>query len=94
VPPIIEYTHIEGGCSITGGYVYRGTQSPALWGNYLYVDYCFGDIHAAANIDGVWQTNMVLLTEMIPSSFGEDMAGELYVMDHVRGDIYRIVNGQ
>lgn len=93
VLPIIEYTHAAGGCSITGGYVYRGAQSPALWGNYLYVDYCFGDIFAAANVDGEWQTRMVLPTEMIISSFGEDAAGELYVMDHVNGNIYRIVNG-
>ena len=44
---------------------------------------------AAANVDGVWQTRMVLPTEMIISSFGEDAAGELYVMGHVNGDIYQ-----
>lgn len=93
VDPVIEYAHADGGCSVTGGYVYRGAAQPALWGNYFYVDYCFGDIHAAVQGESGWQTQIVLPTEMTIASFGEDVDGELYVLDHVGGGVYRLVTG-
>ncbi len=42
IRPIAEYDHAEGNCAVTGGYVYRGSLSPGLWGTYVYADYCSG----------------------------------------------------
>lgn len=91
VMPVADYTHAEGGCSITGGYVYRGTQYPALDGVYLFGDYCSGFIWALhANEDGAWRRDRVLQSGLAISSFGEDEAGELYVTD-LSGGLYRLV---
>ncbi len=58
VLPIAEYTHADGGCSVTGGYVYRGADAPDLVGTYLYGDYCSGLIWAATPIDdGTWSVS-------------------------------------
>ena len=83
--PIAEYAHDDGRCSVTGGYVYRGQAVPALAGIYLYADYCTGEIFGLAD-DG---QQMLLSTGMRISSFGEDEAGEVYVVDH-GGAIHRI----
>lgn len=89
--PIFEYSHSEGGCSITGGYVYRGQQFPQLWGNYFFGDYCSGNIWATAPaVDGTFTTQLVLGSSgLLISSFGEDAAGELYVLDH-QGQVLQI----
>ncbi len=89
-PPIHEYSH-ELGCSVTGGYVYRGQALPALNGVYLYADYCTGTVWGLRrDAAGKWvnQTLMQLGTSI--SSFGEDEAGELYVLDHANGLVYKI----
>ncbi|HFC12680.1 MAG TPA: glucose dehydrogenase, partial [Anaerolineae bacterium] len=92
--PIIEYPHEDGNCSITGGYVYRGAQIPALWGNYLYSDYCSGIIWAAVlSADGVWETRIVAETGLNVSSFGEGVDGELYVIGY-DGSIRRVVSAE
>lgn len=88
--PVAEYTHAEGGCSITGGYVYRGQAIPALVGIYLYGDYCTGYIWGLKQQDGQWQTGWLLDTSLNITSFGEDEAGEVYVVDR-GGAIYRVV---
>jgi glucose/arabinose dehydrogenase len=97
VLPIVEYSHASGNCSITGGYVYRGTAIPELIGTYLYADYCTGRIWGAApDGSGGWKTNEFLDTALNISTFGEDEAGELYVSHHsstAAGAIYRIVAG-
>lgn len=91
VIPVTEYSHREGGCSVTGGYVYRGTQFPALDGVYFFGDYCSGFIWALhAGEDGSWQRDQVLQSGLAISSFGEDEAGELYVTD-LSGGLYRLV---
>jgi glucose/arabinose dehydrogenase len=91
VPPVIEYTHAFG-CSITGGGVYRGTQAPALFGRYLYGDYCSGTLWSAARDEqGVWRTRQELATGFAITTFGEDEAGELYVANANDGTVYRIV---
>jgi len=83
--PIAEYAHESGRCSITGGYVYRGEQVPGLKGTYVFGDYCSGEIMGL-----VEQRVTVLLSSGLRiSSFGEDEAGELYVVDH-SGGIYQI----
>lgn len=89
--PIAEYDHSQGRCSVTGGYVYRGDQIPSLQGYYIYGDYCSGDIRALA-YDGNAVTENMLLTEsgLSITSFGEDLAGNLYILDRA-GGIYTLV---
>jgi len=91
VPPVATYPHSDG-CSISGGYIYRGEQLPALQGTYFFGDYCNGRIWTlgrgaagqwAMNVSG-WQPG-----EFVISSFGEDEAGELYLVDY-KGAIYRL----
>ena len=80
--PILEYGH-DLGCSVTGGYVYRGTAIPALQGHYFYADFCGGFVRSfrvegGAAVDELdWPT---LRPGGTISSFGEDAAGELYVL--------------
>jgi len=84
--PIFQYDHsLNGRCSITGGYVYRGTMGAVANGTYLYGDYCSGEIFSWAN-----NTQSVLLdTSLNISSFGEDEAGELYVVG-LNGSVFKI----
>lgn len=87
--PIAEYSHSIG-CSITGGYVYRGEAIPDLEGVYLFSDYCSGRVWASyRDLDMQWNTIEFLNTGMPVSSFGEDEANELYIIDYT-GTIYRI----
>lgn len=89
--PVMTYLHQVGTqshCSVTGGYVYRGSAFPALDGWYLFGDYCSGAIWAARS--GVWEAQRVLDTNHFISSFGEDEAGEVYVT-HLGGAVYRVV---
>ena len=89
--PIAEYDHSQG-CSITGGYVYRGAVFPQLTGVYFFGDFCSGRIWGTRQAaDGIWQTAELLQQPLAISSFGEDAAGELYVLDYGRGEILRIV---
>lgn len=83
VMPIVEYSHDTGGCSVTGGYVYRGEMLPDLQGTYLYGDWCSGTIWTARQ-DGAgnWTTDVSLESGRQISSFGEDEAGELYLVDY------------
>ena len=88
--PILEYDH-SGHCSVTGGYVYRGSAYPGLHGVYFYGDYCSGTIWAAVpNGEGVWQSAIVQRSGLLLSSFGEDEAGEIYLTDIAGGGVYRL----
>jgi glucose/arabinose dehydrogenase len=88
--PVAEYTHGADGCSITGGYVYRGTAIPGLVGAYIYGDYCSGRIWALTPVaGGAWQSQLLLDSGLAISSFGQDQAGELYVVD-LGGAVYRL----
>ncbi len=87
--PIAEYDHGQG-CSITGGYVYRGEQISALQGAYLYGDYCSGTLWALTPDGDGWRSTVMLDTGLAISSFGEDEAGELYVTDLNGGVVYRL----
>lgn len=96
--PVLEYGHEVGRCSITGGYVYRGPSHAALKGLYVYGDYCSGEIFGARLEGGgpqhVMEVPQVLLRSGFRiSSFGEDEAGELYVVDHA-GGVYRLELGR
>ncbi|MDR5697975.1 MAG: PQQ-dependent sugar dehydrogenase [Armatimonadota bacterium] len=90
--PIAEYgARDDGACAVTGGYVYRGTRYPALRGMYFFGDYCSGQIWSLTQRSGGrWAMNPVLRGPIRISSFGEDEAGEIYVVDH-GGAIYRLV---
>ena len=87
-PPVAEYGR-EGGCSVTGGYVYRGRGLPTLYGAYLYADFCSGKIWALRH-DGAAVTEQMLVadTGLSISSFGEDPSGEVYVLTF-EGAVYR-----
>ena len=91
VPPIFEYTHDDGSCSITGGYVYRGAAIRALDGAYLFADYCKAQLRAL-RIDGSGKVvdERVLADVDSPISFAQDQAGELYVLSQ-GGSVSRIV---
>ena len=91
-PPLYEYTHEKGRCSITGGYVYRGRAISSLAGTYIYGDFCTGEIFALQNSPREQPLNearMILKTSLQISSFGEDAVGEIYVLDH-KGGVYRL----
>jgi hypothetical protein len=87
--PVVVYSR-DMGCSITGGYVYRGTDFPQLDGIYFYGDYCSGRIWALRHSNGEWQNAQVQDTNLNITSFGTDAAGELYVTDR-NGGVYRLV---
>ena len=93
-PPVFTYSHDEGGCSVTGGYVYRGSELEDLFGAYLFADYCQGELRALAfdREAGEVVDEATVLPDPItaPISFGEDAAGELYVLTQP-GQLLRIV---
>lgn len=85
--PFAEYGHINGNCSITGGYVYRGSNYSDIEGLYFFADYCSGMIGTVdnagnlinhGNFPGMWV------------SFGEDVNKKLYIVDITEGKIYKI----
>ena len=91
VRPVFEYSHDDGGCTVVGGYVYRGTAIPDLAGAYVFADYCVGRLEAIRVEDGRVVEHAVLgpVVEGGLSSFGEDADGELYAMS-LGGGLYRI----
>ena len=89
IDPVAEYSHPEGGCSVTGGYVYRGSL-PEWNGIYLYGDYCTGMIWGLLNTNGAWQTQLLFDVDITITSFGQDEAGEIYLVSD-NGGIFRLV---
>lgn len=88
--PVAEYPHPEG-CSVTGGFVYRGEKLPEFYGIYLYGDYCNGRIWGLLRQpDGSWQSQLLFETGTYLSSFGEDAAGELYLLDQRSGSVLKL----
>lgn len=90
--PIYEYGHSNGRCSITGGFVYRGSQYPALAGSYLYADFCTGEVWSLTANSGSWNgalTNTLLADTSQIATFGEDANGEVYLATF-SGGIYRL----
>jgi glucose/arabinose dehydrogenase len=84
-PPIATYMHVGGRCAIVGGYVYRGRAVPGLAGTYLYGDLCSGEVFGRRG----GRSAVLLDTGLSIASFGEDEAGELYVVD-IAGSVWRI----
>jgi glucose/arabinose dehydrogenase len=98
VCPIHEYGH-GSGCSITGGYVYRGEAIPELQGTYFYSDYCTAPIWTFKYTGTPFPAVSVRTAEVAPadgqsinsiSSFGEDASGEMYIIDH-GGEVFKLV---
>jgi glucose/arabinose dehydrogenase len=89
VPPILQYSHDEG-CSVTGGFVYRGEAIPSAYGHYFYGDYCSGLVWSFAARDGkaTDEKRHSFQVESL-SSFGEDLDGELYLLS-LDGEIFRL----
>jgi len=79
--PIAEYATGQFGCAFIGGYVYRGERYPDLTGVYLYADFCSGLIWGLRHRGGALTAGLTIVAETrrLTSSFGEDLAGELYV---------------
>lgn len=89
--PVAVYDHSGGKCSITGGYVYRGTQYPSLQGKYFFADYCSNQV-------GILNTdNSIIWTTAYNgngfSSFGQDSQKELYIAGVLSGKIFKITTG-
>lgn len=89
VAPVIDYSHDVGGCSVTGGYVYRGAALPEWQGVYLYADYCSGNLWGLLKTDAGWQSTLLFETQMSISTFGVDENGEIYFAWY-GGGIYRL----
>ena len=90
VLPVAEYDHSEG-CSVTGGFVYRGADSPILEGMYLLADYCSGRIWALApGGPSGWAVAQVGLASDRLVAFGEDPRGELVAVAIDSGTVYRV----
>jgi glucose/arabinose dehydrogenase len=93
-PAVDEYQHINNNCSVSGGYVYRGSAIPGLRGTYFYGDYCSGKIWAFSWKNGVKSATIELTADLVSGaasvvSFGQDNNGEVYMVD-LSGSIYRI----
>lgn len=94
VLPVAEYGH-DLGCSITGGFRYRGAAVPSFGSTYFFGDYCTGRLWGLAPATGgTWKLAELLDSNLSVSSFGEDEQGELYVTDLSGGGIYRLAAQQ
>ena len=89
VDPVAEYSHSEGGCSVTGGYIYRGSM-PEWNGIYLFGDYCTGFIWGLIRSGGGWQKQLLFDADVTITSFGQDKSGEIYLVSD-NGGVYRLV---
>ena len=91
IPPVAQYDRSVG-VTVTGGYVYRGTRFQGLVGRYIFADFGFGTIFSIdAAAQGVLQMTNGFSSGLSPSSFGEGLDGELYVVDYGGGGLYQIV---
>jgi glucose/arabinose dehydrogenase len=93
VAPLVTYGH-NMTCAVMGGYVYRGPTVPALSGSYLFGDLCTGGVFTiVGNAQEGWKRVELGFNPIKIDSFGEDQAGDVYVVDMQGGVIYRIVGG-
>lgn len=87
--PVFIYNHGKG-CSVTGGYVYRGPSLPEFNGLYIFGDYCSGFIWATNRMIGGIKTQDMFKIDGEISAFGQDEAGEIYALDHLTGSLLRL----
>jgi glucose/arabinose dehydrogenase len=97
VDPVAEYPHAINACSITGGYVYRGSALPVIEGDYFYADYCNGMVlsftYSGGNASTPFNWTLLLSPGGGISSFGQDVKGELYILT-LGGGAYKVVPTQ
>lgn len=91
--PVLEYSSDgTGHCSVTGGFRYRGTREPQLFGVYLFADFCSGTVWGTLpNSTGDWEKRILAETGRRISSFGENENGELFLVDRSDGTLHRVV---
>ena len=89
--PVFEYGH-EDGCSVTGGYIYRGREHPNMTGTYFLGDFCTGIIWGLKGKNNKWVFSKLLKKPIFISSFGTDENGEIYVLDFKSGYVYQLVS--
>ena len=90
LPPVAEYGR-DLGATVIGGFVYRGTAIPGLVGRYVFGDFVFGTLwHIAADAQPTMQMGAGFSTGLSIASFGQDLAGELYVVDY-GGGLFRVI---
>ena len=94
--PIMEYAHnASGGEAVIGGFVYRGSAIAGLAGAYVFGDLSSGNIWAGVqDSSGNWSQTLVLNHNLTVSSFGQDAAGELYLLDYGNGAVLRLRAGE
>jgi len=85
--PVWEYAHGTGDCSVSGGFVYRGSAYACLHGTYVYGDYCSGRIWGLRRVGNVWSNAILSDAPFNITSFGEDEVGNLWVADYGAGAI-------
>jgi len=91
VLPVAQYGHSSGGCAVTGGYVYRGTDFPSLYGHYFFGDFCSGRLYSIyRNSTPGWDPVQSVGTSFNISTFGEGEDKELYLANYYAGEIYKI----
>jgi glucose/arabinose dehydrogenase len=91
--PIHQYSHSSGRCSITGGHVYRGSAVARLRGRYFFGDYCTGEVWSFVIRDGRKRGLLAHSNLRVPgnlSSFGVGPTGEVFLVSHSNGVLYRI----
>lgn len=86
--PIVDYGRDDGG-SVTGGYVYRGSDIPALYGTYIYGDFISGKVWSLVRDGNKAVASEVLSSGELISSFGEDESGELYMLSYGDGELLK-----
>jgi glucose/arabinose dehydrogenase len=91
VQPVWEYAHGDDGCSVTGGFVYRGAALAALAGRYVFGDFCSGRIWALHRTGASASALLLADTDVPIASFGLDTRGEILACGHADGKIYRLI---
>ncbi len=90
--PVAEYPHTNDPyrCSVIGGFVYRGLMYPNMQGIYFFADYCSGEIWGLRYDGNNWLMQELLHAHYEFTSFGEDEAGEVYLVDHHEGNVFQL----
>jgi glucose/arabinose dehydrogenase len=89
VPPVTEYSHAVG-CAVTGGYVYRGIEFPALNGIYFFGDFCSGIVWGLQRVGAGFERKQLIDTSFAISTFGEGEDGSVFVADRTLGNVFKI----
>lgn len=93
VAPHHEYSHSEGGCSVTGGTVYRGNAIPELEGWYIFGDYCIGTLWALDSSTDATAEVITIANMSTPTAIRSGPDGELYLLSHSEGTVLRLSGG-